>query len=44
MENCKQARKHKRELENGLRKLMEEGSYPEMTNMLLSIHRSNQMG
>lgn len=40
-ESCKKANEHMEDLISSLKEKMETGSYPEMTNMLLSIQRSN---
>ena len=40
-ESCRKANEHMEELIGSLKEKMETGSYPEMTNMLLSIQRSN---
>lgn len=42
-ESCEQAKAHIEGIIGKLRDAMENGSYPEMTNMLLSIQRSNQL-
>lgn len=42
-ESCENAKKHIENLVANLKEKMENGSYPEMTNMLLSIKRSEQL-
>ena len=41
-QNIREAKKHYKTIAQNLQEMNENGSYPEMTNMILSIQRSKQ--